>query len=175
MTKDEALTLEALKYAASKGYGLRDMKIAPFTIKSDAALAQPELDEAAFEAALQKQFQRDYAGYAIAAAAQPTLITFKGGNAEWVMRITADRRIEVNEGVEVSEAAQKVLDALQNLLRPAAQPAQRKPLTINEITAIEEKVYMQTTHKGKPAFEYAHALIRAVEAAHDIKEKNNGT
>jgi hypothetical protein len=57
----------------------------------------------------------------------------------------------------------------------AAQPAQRKPLTINEITAIEEKVYMQTTHKGKPAFEYAHALIRAVEAAHDIKEKNNGT
>lgn len=48
--------------------------------------------------------------------------------------------------------------------------AQRKPLTINEITAIEEKVYMQTTHKGKPAFEYAHALIRAVEAAHGIKE-----
>jgi hypothetical protein len=51
-------------------------------------------------------------------------------------------------------------------------PPQRKPLTFNEITAIEEKVYMQTTHKGKPAFEYAHALIRAVEAAHDIKEKN---
>jgi hypothetical protein len=50
--------------------------------------------------------------------------------------------------------------------------AQRQPLTINEITAIEEKVYMQTTHKGKPAFEYAHALIRAIEAAHGIKEKN---
>jgi hypothetical protein len=43
MTKDEALTLEALKYAASKGYGrlVREMKIAPFTIKGDEALAQP--------------------------------------------------------------------------------------------------------------------------------------
>jgi len=42
MTKDEALTLEALKYAASRGDGriVREMKIAPFTIK--AALAQPE-------------------------------------------------------------------------------------------------------------------------------------
>jgi hypothetical protein len=36
----------------------------------------------------------------------------------WVMRITADRRIEVNEGVDVSEAAQKVLDAKQGLLTP---------------------------------------------------------
>jgi len=32
------------------------------------------------------------------------------------MRITADRRIEVNEGVEVTAAAQKVLDAMQQLL-----------------------------------------------------------
>jgi hypothetical protein len=51
-----------------------------------------------------------------------------------------------------------------------ATPPQRKPLSFNEITAIEEKVYMQTTHKGKPAFEYANALIRAIEAAHGIKE-----
>jgi hypothetical protein len=43
MTKDEALTLEALKYAASKGYGriVREMKIAPFIIKGDETLAQP--------------------------------------------------------------------------------------------------------------------------------------
>lgn len=43
MTKDEALTLEALKYAASKGHGriVREIKIAPFTIKGDEALAQP--------------------------------------------------------------------------------------------------------------------------------------
>ena len=55
-------------------------------------------------------------------------------------------------------------------INPTSPAAQRKPLTFNEITAIEEKAYMQTTHKGKPAFEYAHALIRATEAAHDIKE-----
>jgi hypothetical protein len=37
-------------------------------------------------------------------------------NAEWVMRITADRRIEVADGVDVTEAAQKVLDAMQSML-----------------------------------------------------------
>ena len=40
MTKDEALTLEALKYVASKGYGVAPF-VAPFTIKRDEALAQP--------------------------------------------------------------------------------------------------------------------------------------
>ena len=48
------------------------------------------------------------------------------------------------------------------------RPVQRQPLTLNEMSAIEEKVYMQTTHKGKPSFEYAQALIRATEAAHNI-------
>ena len=44
MNKDEALTLEALKFAASKGYGriVHEMKITPFTIKYEEALAQPE-------------------------------------------------------------------------------------------------------------------------------------
>ena len=36
----------------------------------------------------------------------------------WVMRITADRKIEVNEDVDVTFAAQKVLDAMQGLLTP---------------------------------------------------------
>lgn len=61
-------------------------------------------------------------GYAITNAPQPTALTFNGGNSEWVMRITADRRIEVNEDVEVTEAAQKVLDALQHLIKPAQRP-----------------------------------------------------
>lgn len=47
----------------------------------------------------------------------PNTITFHNTNADWVMRITADRRIEVNEDVEVTEAAQKVLDAMQYLLK----------------------------------------------------------
>ena len=48
---------------------------------------------------------------------EPTsMIAFHGLNADWVMRITADRRIEVAEGVDVTEAAQKVLDAMQNML-----------------------------------------------------------
>ena len=49
MTKDEALTLEALKYAASMGYGgmVKEM-FAPFTIKGDEALAQPAQEPVAF-------------------------------------------------------------------------------------------------------------------------------
>ena len=47
---------------------------------------------------------------------EPNTIVFHNTNVDWVMRITADRRIEVNEGVEVTEAAQKVLDAMQQLL-----------------------------------------------------------
>ena len=35
---------------------------------------------------------------------------------KWVMKITADRRIEVNEDVEVTEAAKKVLEAMQWML-----------------------------------------------------------
>jgi hypothetical protein len=50
------------------------------------------------------------------AKTEPNTITFHNSNVDWVMRITADRRIEVNEGVEVTEAAQKVLDAMQQLL-----------------------------------------------------------
>ena len=43
MTKEEELTLEALKYATSLGNGsiVREMNIAPFVIRSDKALAQP--------------------------------------------------------------------------------------------------------------------------------------
>jgi len=50
------------------------------------------------------------------AKTEPSTIVFHNSNVDWVMRITADRRIEVNEGVEVTEAAQKVLDVMQQLL-----------------------------------------------------------
>jgi len=46
----------------------------------------------------------------------PNSIVVQDFNSDWVLRITADRRIEVNEGVEVTKAAQKVLDAMQQLL-----------------------------------------------------------
>jgi hypothetical protein len=34
----------------------------------------------------------------------------------WVMKITADRRLEVNEDVDVTEAAKQVLEAMQWML-----------------------------------------------------------
>jgi hypothetical protein len=54
-------------------------------------------------------------------AQEQNTITFRT-SSDWVMRITADRRIEVNEGVEVTEAAKKVLEALQWMLKPAQEP-----------------------------------------------------
>lgn len=54
---------------------------------------------------------------------EPNTITFSTSSADWVMRITADRRIEVNEGVEVTETAQKVLEAMQWMLKPAQEPS----------------------------------------------------
>ena len=50
----------------------------------------------------------------------PNMIEFRHTSLadEWVMRITADRQIEVNEGVEVNDAAKKVLEAMQHMLTP---------------------------------------------------------
>ncbi len=48
---------------------------------------------------------------------EPSTISFyKEINQSWVMRITADKRIEVAEGVDVTEAARQVLDAMEGML-----------------------------------------------------------
>ena len=91
---------------------------------------------------------------------EPNTITFHNSNADWVMRITADRKIEVNEDVEVTEAAQKVLDAMQYLLK-----AQRAWVGLTEaerIDIIDEEI----TAQGIEHF----ALAQAIEAK--LKEKN---
>ena len=72
----------------------------------------------------------------------------------WVMRITADRRIEVNEDVEVTEAAKKVLEAMQWVL-----DKQKRPwvgLTEDEAFACQGRDYFET--------------YKAIEAK--LKEKN---
>ena len=55
---------------------------------------------------------------------------------KWVMKITADRRIEVNEDVEVTEAAKKVLEAMQYLL---AQQRTWVGLTKDEVEILAYK------------------------------------
>ena len=70
------------------------------------------------------------------------------------MRITADRRIEVNEDVEVTEAAKKVLEAMQHLLT--------------------QRTWVGLTAKEKHEFRYSHMttadFIEVIEAK--LKEKN---
>ena len=80
----------------------------------------------------------------------------------WVMRITADRKIEVNEDVDVTFAAQKVLDAMQYLLK-----AQRTwvGLTDDEYFALQMKIKAPMISVQ----DYIDAM-RMVEAK--LKEKN---
>jgi hypothetical protein len=54
--------------------------------------------------------------YKLYQAPNANTITFHSMNTGWVMRITADRRIEVADGVDVTEAARLVLDAMQSML-----------------------------------------------------------
>ena len=92
----------------------------------------------------------------------PNTIEFRTTHNEapkWVMKITADRRIEVNEAVEVTEAAKKVLEAMQWML-----DKQKRPwvgLTKNEV----ETLSYQTEGNTWKAVELAEAKL---------KEKNNG-
>jgi len=79
----------------------------------------------------------------------------------WVMRITADRRIEVNEDVEVTEAAQKVLEAMRYLL--LQQKRTWVGLTDEEIVLIVAECAASHQHTD------IH-FAKAIEAK--LKEKN---
>jgi len=80
----------------------------------------------------------------------------------WVMRITADRRIEINDGVEVTQAAKKVLEAMQLMLDE--QKRTWVGLTDDELEQLSNKwriIY------GGHVGDFAHEI----EAK--LKEKNN--
>ena len=77
-------------------------------------------------------------------------------SGEWVMRITADHRIEVNESITVTEAAQTVLEALQTFMQPKPWVS----LTYEEIRHIALNTSISGTN-----------FARAVEAK--LKEKNH--
>ena len=91
----------------------------------------------------------------------PNTIEFRStSDNTWVMRITADRKIEVNEDVDVTFAAQKVLDAMQYLLK-----AQR---TWVGLTDEERKDTLQSVNTGFVVD--ASVVALAIEAK--LKEKN---
>ena len=83
---------------------------------------------------------------------QASTITFNNANSDWVMQITADRKIIVNEDIEVSDAAKSVLYAVQNLLAQA-----------NPVKDIIEK--------NKPEIEKANAYIKSLEDEIEILRK----
>lgn len=79
-------------------------------------------------------------------------------DSTWVLRITADRRIEVNEDVEVTEAAKKVLEAVQFMLN------QQRPW----VSLTDDDIF--NALPGYPV-DYKEEFARAIEAK--LKEKNN--
>jgi hypothetical protein len=79
----------------------------------------------------------------------------------WVMRITADRRIEVNEDVDVNESAKKVLEAMQLMLDK--QKRTWVGLTDDEIVLIVAECAASHQHTD------IH-FAKAIEAK--LKEKN---
>ena len=86
----------------------------------------------------------------------------------WVMRITADRRIEVNENVDVTYAAQKVLDAMQYLLEPKREWV---GLTDEERIHIWDVIGNSDAHGDVDGWS-GRAVMDALEAK--LKEKNCG-
>jgi len=89
----------------------------------------------------------------------PNMLEFRHTSVanEWVMRITADRRIEVNEDVEVTEAAKKVLEAMQHML---TQQRRWVGLSEEQKRQLNESLNLQ----GR------YPIIDAIEAK--LKEKN---
>jgi len=86
---------------------------------------------------------------------QANTITFNNINSDWVMQITADRKIIVNEDVEVSDAAQAVLDVVQNLL---VVPHPAKTLTDEEI----KEIWKETVEHGSIGDMYMQRFARAI-------------
>jgi hypothetical protein len=84
----------------------------------------------------------------------------------WVMRITADRRIEVNEDVEVTEAAKKVLEAMQWVLDKQKRPWVE--LTDHEI----EMIYAVTIKIRKKDIMPGEQKMFAKTIQHFLKERN---
>jgi len=89
---------------------------------------------------------------------QANTITFNNINSDWVMQITADRKIIVNENVEVSDAAQAVLDAVQNLL---VTPHPAKTLTAEEINQVAKEC--KWDYDEMNVVDFARAILRKAQ------------
>lgn len=80
----------------------------------------------------------------------------------WVMRITADKRIEVNEDVDVTEAAKKVLEAMQLML-------DKQKRTWVGLTDQVKQEWIDAM-PSPPQSRHFMVLVNAIES--ELKEKN---
>ena len=87
-------------------------------------------------------------------------IHFQAPDSRWVMKITPDRKIVINEDVEVSEAAITLIGIVNDMIKPK----EWQGLSDDEIVTKWIEHFVGNTFKG---IEFA----RAVEDK--LKEKNN--
>jgi hypothetical protein len=92
------------------------------------------------------------------------MIEFQKQDNSWVMRITEDRRIEVNEDVEVTDAAKKVLQAIQHLLQQRSKASTWVGLTEGDISDAWDEY---------ENFQHAMRIIEAKLKAKNFAEETN--
>jgi hypothetical protein len=110
-------------------------------------------------------------------------IHFQAPDSRWVMKITPDRKIVINEDVEVSEAAMKLI----NIVNDMTKPKEWQSLTHEEFVAIAKSIWgdnlgMSDGFGYTVAWASSYATIEpsskmlllyhAIDKA--LREKNNG-
>ena len=88
-------------------------------------------------------------------------IHFQAPDSRWVMKITPDRKIEVNEDVEVSEAAMTLI----NIVNDMTKPKEWQSLTHEEFVAIAKSIWGDNLGMG----DGTHASIATVSSYFGIK------
>ena len=99
---------------------------------------------------------------------KPNTITFSSPGT-WVMQLTADRKIIVNEDVEVSETAKVVLEAVQNLLRTQRQPLSDKVIADLKFDYIDVEMFDEGEYGTEYNIYGVEEFARAIEKLHGIE------
>ena len=88
-------------------------------------------------------------------------IHFQAPDSRWVMKITPDRKIVINEDVEVSEAAITLIGIVNDMIKPKEW-----------ISLSDDEIWNIANFLGKnKEWDYPVMFAKTIEKA--LKEKNN--
>jgi len=90
---------------------------------------------------------------------------FYSPDPKWIIAVTADKKLIVNEDIEVSEAAKVVLDMVQDTIRQQQaeiEALKAKTLTDDEIQEIAHG-FGAIGWMGEETYEFARAILRKAQ------------